>query len=132
MNGSDRRERLARGAQVLDAAVAPDHPLERGRIVRRAVEQEADQRPEVGERLDLLGGDLDRSAQAGAPVYSSSRRVSSSIAQLPQPAAVHVPELLLVEHRRVLRDPLEPEALGQLLQREVLLVGANPAPSSAM
>ena len=35
--------------------------------------------------------------------------------QLLQVAAVHPAELLLVEHRRVLRDPLEREALDQLL-----------------
>ena len=49
------------------------------------------------------------------PVYSSSRSVSSSIAELAQVAAVHVAQLALVEHGRVLRHALEAEALGQLV-----------------
>src|ERR1700716_2406199 len=37
-------------------------------------------------------------------------------------------ELSLVENCRVLRDPLEPEALRQLLKAEVLLVGGESRP----
>ena len=55
----------------------------------------------------------------------SSRRVSSIGVELAQVAAVHVAQLALVEHRRVLGHALEPEALGELGQREVLLVGGE-------
>ena len=62
-NGSTLRERLARVGER-GAAVLAQPLLARLRVVGRAVEDEARQRPEVGERLDLLLRDRDRGAQA--------------------------------------------------------------------
>ena len=53
------------------------------------------------------------------------------VAELAQVDPVHVPELALVEHGRVLRDALEPEALGELGQGEDLLVGREARPRAA-
>ena len=73
--GLDRRRRRTarRSASAARAAASvsapPSRPIvfvKRGGIIDRPVEQERDQRPEVRQRLDLLGRDLDGVAQAGA------------------------------------------------------------------
>ena len=55
---------------------------------------------------------------ASRPRRSSSRAVQLVERQLAQVVAVHPAQLLLVEHRRVLRHPLEREALDQLVGGE--------------
>ena len=93
-NGSAAASAARAAAEMLAAAVAPDHLLERRRIVGRAVEDEARQRPEVGERLDLLRArSRPRRAARSRPVNSSSRAVSSSVLELAQVAPVEVAEL---------------------------------------
>ena len=66
-NRSVCSERLARRLQRLDAAVTGDRLLERLRIVDGTVEHESDERPELGQGLDLLRRDLDRVVQAAPP-----------------------------------------------------------------
>ena len=58
-------------------------------------------------------------------MYCSSRRGQLVDPELTHVATVDVTQLALVEHGRVLGDALEPEALGELAQREVLLVGGE-------
>ena len=62
------------------------------------------------------------------PVNSSSRAVELVDAEFAQPAPVHVAKLALVEYGGVLGNAVEAEALGELVEREVLLVGGKPGP----
>ena len=101
-NGSRARQRRAGVGQRV-AARRRRATLARLRVVGRAVEDEARQRPEVGERLDLLLADARppsrRPVAAGeAPPGAAS---SSSVPQLAHVAPVQPAQLLLVEARRV-------------------------------
>src|SRR3954469_21861180 len=113
--GLDGRERVADGPERRPAVVA--EPLvARLRVVGRAVEDEARQRPEFRERLHLLLGDRDRRAQvavaAEVPLEALRELVGTERAHVP---AVQPAQLLLVEARGVARDALDAEALHELV-----------------
>ena len=107
----------ARASARASRAAVGDPLLARLGVVGGTVEEEADQRPEVGQRLDLLlrrWPTASRSPRAAGELPPGGA-VSSSVRQLAQVAAVQAAQLLLVEHRRVLGHALETEALGQLV-----------------
>ena len=127
----DVRQRLARLRERC-AAVVVEPLLARRRVVGRPVEDEAGQRPEVGQRLDLLLGDRDRVAQPGAAGEAPrARAVSSSTRQLAQVAAVHPAQLLLVEARRVALHARDVECATSSSVERIVSSSAAPQPSSA-
>ena len=112
-----RLEGAACGAQPLGRPVR--HHL-RPRllvVVRRALDEEARQLPEVGERLHLLLADRDRCRRHLAAAQRLEPGAQVLGRQVAQVAAVHPAQLLLVEHGRVLRHPRQVEALDQLARR---------------
>ena len=100
---STRAQRLERRLEQRPR-LGRHHLLPRLRVVDGVVEEEADQRPDLGQRLRLLLGDLARRAQAlagsGSPAERGDRRRVLVERQLAHEAAVHPAQLLLVEDRR--------------------------------
>ena len=129
-------ERLGRGQRLARVG-------QRGRGPRRratsrgpsgssagAVEEEARQRPEVGQRLDLLLRDRHRRRAGPArPVNASRRRGELLVGQLAQVAAVDPAQLLLVEARRVLRHAVDARSARRARRRrqQRLVVVVAPA-----
>ena len=118
----DVREHVAHERED-GAALVVEPLLARPDVVDGAVVDRADQRPEVGQRLDLLARREDRAAQLAVAVQvvlDPLREVRDR--QLADVAAVHPAQLLLVEARRVLLHALELEAPDELGGRDDRLV----------
>ena len=133
VHGSARRRApRARRASRSRRRRRAEHLLARGGIVGRPVEEETRQRPELGQRRDLLLRDLGRvGAGRRGPVSVLEPRREVVERELAQVAAVHVAQLLLVEHGGRPRDALEREPLDELVGGEELLDSSScPSPAA--
>ena len=107
-------QRVARGAQPVEPAVV--HHLLPGLLVELlALDQEAGQRPEVGQRLELLLADRHGLGRHLAAQQVLEPRAQVLHRQLAQVAAVHPAQLLLVEHGRAARHAAQVEGLHELV-----------------
>src|SRR4029077_3886794 len=113
----------------------PQPPLSRRRVVDRAVQERSRQRPEVGERVDLLLTDRRGSgetrivpeARMGSEIQVSTRaRRELRRGQGAYVGALQPLQLHLVEARGVATHLLQREALDQLGRGENGLIVASP------